>query len=118
MIKTVEDKSVAATEGAGHVVEKMVDTTAQVLTTTVKDTASVGGDIGKAATGLVAGAIKGTKELAVGVEHAAAAIVGGALKATGEAGTAAVESVHNVLAKPVHTGTAVAGEPALAAAKK
>ena len=42
MIETVKDKTVAATECTGHVIEKAVDTTAKVLTTTVKDTAKVG----------------------------------------------------------------------------
>ena len=53
MIETVKDKTVAATEGTGHVVEKAVDTTAKIVTTTVKDTAKVGGAVGTAATRLV-----------------------------------------------------------------
>jgi hypothetical protein len=102
MIETVKDKSVAAAEGTGHIVEKVVDTTAQVLATTVKDTAKVGGDIGAAATGLVAGAVKGTEKLGVGAEHAAVAVTGGAFKAVGEVGSAAVDAVRKTVNTSIH----------------
>jgi len=118
MIETVKDKSVAATEGTGQIVEKVVDTTAHVLTTTVKDTAKVGGEVGAAATGLVEGAIKGTEGLAIGAEHAAAAIVGGAFKATGEVGTAAVDSVRNVVTKPIPSENAAVQGPEPATVRK
>jgi hypothetical protein len=93
MFETAKNKTVAATEGTGHVVEKVEDTTAKVLTTTVKD----------------------TKKVAVGAEHATAAVVGGAVKATGEVGTAAVNSIHKVVAKPAHKSAVK--EFGLAAAK-
>jgi hypothetical protein len=102
MIETVKDKSVAATEGTGQVVQKVVGTTAQVLTTTVKDTAKVGGDVETAAVGLVAGAVKGAGKLGVEAEHAVAAVAGGAFKAAGEVGSTAVDAV----SKTIHSNKA------------
>jgi hypothetical protein len=101
MIETVKDKTVAATEGTGHIVDKAVNTTAKVLTTTVKDTAKVGGAVGTAATGLVGGAVKGTEKLGVGAEHAVASVAGGAFKAAGQVGSAAVGAVRTTVTKPV-----------------
>lgn len=101
MFETVKDKSVAATKGTGEIARTVVDSTAKVLTTTVKDTARVGGDIGVAATGLVGGAVKGTEKLGVGAEHAAAAVAGGAFKAAGTVGSAAVDAVRTTVTKPV-----------------
>jgi len=117
MFETVKDKSVAAVEGTGHVVEKVVDTSAKVLTNTVKDTAKVGGAVGTAATGLVTEVVKDTKKVAVGAEHAAGAVVGGAVKATGQVGKAAVDTVHNVVNQPAHNDKPVVKKPELAAAK-
>jgi len=117
MIETVKDKTVAATEGTGHVIEKVVDTTAKILTTTVKDTTKVGGAVGTAATGLVTEVIKDTKEVVVGTEHATAAVVGGAVKATGEVGTAVVDTVRHPVTEPINNKKVEPKGPELAAAK-
>jgi hypothetical protein len=117
MIETVKDKSVAATEGTGHIVQKVVDTTAQVLTTTVKDTAKVGVGIETAAVGLVAGAVKGTEKLGVGAEHAVAAVAGGAIKAVGEVASTTVGAVHDVVIKPINSDKAAPKETAPAVAR-
>ncbi len=117
MIETIKDKTVAATEGTGHVIEKAVDTTAKVLATTVKDTAKVGGAVGTAATGLVTEVIKDTKEVVVGTEHATAAVVGGAVKATGEVGTAVVDTVRHPVTGPIDSKKVEPKGPELAAAK-
>jgi|GEM_PF-2239460 len=97
IIETVKDKTVAATEGTGHVVEKVVDTTVQVITTTVKDAAQVGGTVGTAATGLVKEVIKDTKEVVVGAEHAVGAVAGGAVNAVGEVGASTVDAVRKTV---------------------
>ena len=117
MIETVKDKTIAATEGTGHVMEKAVDTTAKVLTTTVKDTAKVGSAVSTATAGVVKEVVKDTKEVAVGAEHAAAAVVGGAVKATGEVGTAVVDTVRHPVIGPIGSKKVELKEPELATAK-
>ena len=117
IIETVKDKSVAAVKGAGNIVETTVDTAAQILATTVKDTAKVGGDVGAGATGLAAGAIKDVKELGVKAENATAAVAGGALKAVGEVGSAAVDAVRKTVTKPGNSDKVVLKEPETAASR-
>jgi hypothetical protein len=117
MIKTVEDKTVAATEGTGHVIEKVVDTTAKILTTTVKDTAKVGGAVGTGATKLATEVVKDTKEVVVGAEHATAAVVGGAVKAAGQVGTAVIDTVRHPVTGPIDSKKVEPKGPELAAAK-
>jgi hypothetical protein len=77
----------------------------------IRDTAKVGGDVGAAATGLVAGAIEGAKELGVSTEDAAAAAANGALKAAGEVGSTAVDTVRKAVAKPINGVKVVLQEP-------
>jgi hypothetical protein len=117
IIETIKDKTVAATEGTGHVIGKVVDTTAKVLTTTAKDTAKVGSAVGTAATGLVTEVIKDTKEVVVGTEHATTAVVGGAMKAAGEVGTVVVDTVCHPVTEPAHSKKVEPKGPDLAAAK-
>ena len=117
MIETIKDKTVAATEGTGHVIEKAVDTTAKVLATTVKDTAKVGGAVGTAATGLVTEVVKDPEEVVIGTEHDAAAVAGVAVKATGEVGTAVVDTVRHPVTEPIINNKMGPKEPELAAAK-
>jgi hypothetical protein len=45
IIETVKNKSVEAIKDTGNIVAKTVDTAAQIVTTTVKDTAKVGGAV-------------------------------------------------------------------------
>ena len=113
MIETAKDKSVEVIEGTGNIVEKTVDTTAQIVTTTVKDTAKVAGDVGSAAKGLVVGAVEGIKDAAVKTEHATAAVAGGAFKAVGATGSAAVDAVRTT----IHGDKAAPKETEPAAAK-
>jgi len=84
VVEKVKDKSEAAIKGTGTIVEKTVDTAGKIITTTVKDTAKVAGEVGTAATGLVTGAVEDVKEVAVKTEHATASVAGGALKAAGK----------------------------------
>lgn len=107
MIGTVKDKSVAAVKGTGTIVEKTVDTAAQIISTTVNDAAKVAGGVGAAATGLVVGAVKDVKEVGVKTEHATAAVAGGAFKAVGKVGSAAVDSVRQTVTKPAASAKAV-----------
>jgi len=118
MIGTVKDKSVGAIKGTGNIAEAAVDTTAHVITTTVKDTAEIGGGVEAAATGLVTGAIKGVKKIGVGAEKAVAAVAGGAIKAVGAVGSTAVHTVHNVVTQPLHGDKVAPKDPAMAASKK
>jgi hypothetical protein len=117
MIETVKDKGVAAIAGTGKVAQAAVDTTTHVVSTTVKDTAKVGGDVEKAATGLVGGAIKDVKEMAVETEQAVAAVTGGAFKAVGKVGSEAVDAVRTTVTKPVNNDKAASKETAPAAAR-
>jgi hypothetical protein len=117
MIETVKDKTIAATEGTGHIAEKAVDTTTKVLTTTFKDTAKVGSAVGTAATGVVKEVVKDTKEVAVGVEHATAAVVGGAVKATGKVGATVVDTVRHPGTEPINSKKVEPKGPELTAAK-
>ena len=102
VVEKVKDKSEAAIKGTGTIVEKTVDTAGKIITTTVKDTAKVAGEVGTAATGLVTGAVEDVKEVAVKTEHATAAVAGGALKAAGEVGAAGVSAVRQTVTKPGH----------------
>lgn len=117
MIETVKDKTIAATEGTGHVIEKVVDTTAEILTTTVKDTAKVGSAVGTAATGLVTEVIKDVKEVAVKTEQATGAVVGGAVKTTGEVATAIVATVRHPAPEPGDSKKVESKGPELAVTK-
>jgi len=117
MFGTVEVKSVAAVKSTGNVVEKVVDTSSKVLTTTVKDAAKVGGNIGTAAAGLVGGAVKGTEKLAVGAEHAVAAVAGGAVKSVGAVGAAAVDVAHTTFTKPINADKVIPKAPATTMAR-
>ena len=116
MIETVKDKTIAATEGTGNVIGKAVDTTAKVLTTTVKDTAKVGGAVGTRPR-IVSEVIKDTKEVAVGAEHATAAVAGGAVKAAGEVGTTVVDTVRHTVTGPIDSKKVEPKGPELAKAK-
>jgi len=107
VIETAKDKSVAVIKGTEKVAETTVDSTGRILSTAVKDTARVGGEVGTAATGLVTGAIKDVEKAGVGSEHAAAAVAGGAVKAVGQVGTAALGTIHKPAALP--TGSHKAG---------
>jgi hypothetical protein len=102
IIETVKDKSVAAVKGTENIVETTVDAVAQIATTTVKDAAKVGVEIGTAATGLAKEAIGGVEKLGVKTEHASAAVVVGAVKAVGEVATAAIDTVRPAPANPVN----------------
>ncbi|HXF10838.1 MAG TPA: hypothetical protein VN625_08645 [Desulfuromonadaceae bacterium] len=82
VIETVKDKGVAAIQGAGNIVESTVNTTAHVVTTTVKDAKKVG----------------------VGAGKAVAAVAGEAIKAVGEVASTTVSTVHNVVTKPAPVG--------------
>jgi len=113
MVETVKNKSVETIKGTGNIVEKSVDTGAQIVTTIVKDTAKVAGGVGTAATGLVVGAVKDVKKVGVKTEHATAAVAGGAFKAVGEVGSAGVDAVR----KTVHGDKAVPKKADLAVAK-
>jgi hypothetical protein len=59
----------------------------------IDHTASVGGKLEHAATGLVDGAIHSAKDIGVSAEDAAAAAAEGALKAAGKVGSTAVQTV-------------------------
>jgi len=109
--ETVKEKSEAAIKGSGNVVETTVDAAGKVITTTVKDTAKVGGEVGAAATGLVTGAVEDVKKVAVKTEHATAAVAGGALKAVGEVGSSAVDAVRTTVTKPGQSDKAGKKEP-------
>lgn len=113
IIETAKDKSVEVIKGAGNIVEKTVDTTAQIVTTAVKDTAKVAGNVGTAAKEVVVGAVEDVKVAAVKTEQATAAVAGGAFKAVGETGSAAVDAVRTT----IHGEKAVPKETGLAAAK-
>ena len=91
---------------------EVLDTISHTAHVAVRDTAQVGGDVGVAATGLVAGAIEGAKELGVSAEKAAAAAAAGALKAAGEVGSTAVDTVRKAVSKPVNGVKVVLKEPA------
>ena len=79
--------------------------------------APVGGDVGAAATGLVAGAVEGAKELGVSAEHAAAAAADGALKAAGGVGSRAVDTVRKAVTKPINGVKVVLKEPKMTLSK-
>ncbi len=108
VIEAVKDKSVAVIKGTENVVETTVDSTGKILSTAVKDTAQVGGEIGTAATGLVEGAIKDVEKVGVGAEHATATVAGGAVKAVGEVGATAV----GMFRKPAASDKTAPKEPA------
>jgi hypothetical protein len=92
-----------------------LDTIRHTAHVAVRDTARVGGDVGAAATGLVAGAIEGAKELGVSAENAAAAATDGALKAAGEVGSTAVDRVRKAVTKPIDGIKGALKEPNMAA---
>jgi hypothetical protein len=117
VIETVRDQSIAAIKGTGNIVEKTVDTAAKIVTTTAKDTAKVGGEVGTAATGLVVGVVEDVKQVGVKAEHATAAVAGGALKAVGEVGSAAVDAVRATVTKPSNHEAAGKKEPTTAASR-
>ena len=96
----------------------VLDTISHTAHVAVRDTAEVGGDVGAAATGLVAGAIEGAKELGVSAENAAAAAAGGALKAAGEVGSTAVDKVRKAVSKPINGVKVVLKEPEMAVSAK
>jgi hypothetical protein len=106
VIETVKEKTVAGIKGTENIVETTVDGAAQIVTTTVKDTAKVGGEIGTAATGLVTGAVEDVKEIGVKAERATADVASGALKAVGQVGAAAVDSVRQTVTKPIASNKA------------
>ncbi|MBI3417231.1 MAG: hypothetical protein HY043_18225 [Verrucomicrobia bacterium] len=117
VIETVKDKSVAVIKGAEKIVETTVDTAAQILATTVKDTAKVTGEIGAAAKGLVVGTITGAREVGVKAEDATAAVAGGALKAAGEVASAAVDTVRTTVIKLGNSDKVVQKGPEMAVSK-
>ena len=96
----MKDKSVAAIQGTEKIVEKSADAAGNVITTTVKDTAKVAGEVGTDAKDLALGTIEGAKKLGVRAEGATAAVAAGALTATGEVSAAAFEAVRHAAAKP------------------
>ena len=118
IIEAAKDKSVAAIKGTEKIVETTVDAAAQIVTTTVKDTTKIGGEIGTAATGLVKGAVEDVKGLAITTEHATAAVAGGAMKAVGEVGASAVDAVRETVTKPTNSDKAGPKEPDIMAASK
>jgi len=101
VIETVKDKGVDAIKGTGDIAKTTMDTAAKVVEVTVKDAAKVGNEVGAAATGLVAGAIKDVKEVGVGAEKAVAAVADGAIKAVGDVASTTVSTVHNIGTKPI-----------------
>jgi hypothetical protein len=101
VIETAKEKTVAGIKGVEKIVETTVDGAGRIITTTAKDTAKVGGEIGTAATGLVTGAVEGVKEIGVKTEKATADVASGAFKGVGEVGAAAVDSVRQTVTKPI-----------------
>jgi len=112
IIETAKDKSIATIQGTGTFVEKTVDTAGNIISTTVKDTAKVGGTVLTAVTGLATDVIGGVEKVGVKTEHAAVAVAGGAFKAVGEVGSEAVQAVRTTVAKPTHPEPADAKAPA------
>jgi len=107
----IEDKTAAAIKGTENIAGTVVDSTAQILGTTVKDMAKVGGEVGNAVTGLATGAIEDVEKVGVKAEHATAAVAGGAVKAVGEVGTAVVDTFHKPAAKSASGDRSVPKQP-------
>jgi hypothetical protein len=108
IIETVKNNIVAV--GTGDIVQATMDTVAQVLAVTIKDTGKVGTSVTDVIADVASGAIRGAAHMGANLGHAAKGIMVGVLHGTNETGAAILDTITHTSRAAIRDTAALGGD--------
>jgi hypothetical protein len=110
IIEIVKKNIIAAIMGTGDIVQATVNTVAQILAATIKDTGKVGTSVTDVIADVASGAVRGAVQVRADLGHAAKGIMVGVLRGTKESGVAVLDTISHTSHAAIRDTAALGGD--------